>query len=192
MTEWQVADDGEAWVLASEVVGWVRPEEAERARTLTDEVAALEARRASLDAEIGAAVEAGRAAGFAQGAGEASELVAALRLVRSRDVARAAEAALFAAEALTAESLAERGALARALVERALSSSAPREARRVLVAPSLVRPLSAVLPSLTIEVGAELAVGDVVLEFDDGQQVQTLGGLLSLFLDDIARHLVAL
>jgi flagellar assembly protein FliH len=184
------ATDGEAWVLATGLPGFVPAAEFEARSALAadverlrTELGELEKRRNDMAAELDAARLAARHAG----AEEAQAAIgAALAEIAGRTAgieAAALAAALAAAEALIrAQVVADPDAMRR-LVREAMG-------RRLSVVPLAVRASTTVVtsvamaldsPSIRVVADPSLAVGDLVIEYPDGQ--------IDLRIDRLLDHL---
>lgn len=195
MTTWKrEADAEEAWVLASGTLGWVTPSEMTHVASLNQQIAALQARRDTLQDEVETACALGRVAGAAEGRQAIRALLEAMERSHAERVTRAAEAALAAAEALVSGQLEAHPEHGRALVEQALHHAETRSVRALRVAPSMAAAVEVLVAELQHNArvlgDVQLGVGDVVLVFDDGQQPCLLAGLLEALRSDVVVHVI--
>lgn len=189
---WREASPAEARALEAAAPGaWVRVADAAELVSLEETIAALERRKANLEAEISDAVSEARERGRSEGANEARCAVETLVASGAVLADRAARAAIEVAEALVGETLEREPAPAvRALVQRGLDADRARTVRRVRVAPAHV---GAVRTLLDVHVDSDpgLSAGDVAVEYPDGQRVQRLTELLAAMLPAVRAHLIA-
>lgn len=184
MWGWREADADTAWLIASDVVGWVSREELLEVRGLRSELSVLESRRARLEEELATAVASARAEAFAASRHEVERLVDALA-ERPKEVARrTALLAMLIAEAMLGRLAEQESAVLERLLALALEGLSSEHNLLVRAGPRIAEAVRDRLASsgeaLEVRADGSLSGADLVVEFAQGQSDSRMRSQLAL------------
>lgn len=182
------ADEAEAWVLASPIVGWVARDDLDRAARLLEEIGRLEAYRECLSTELERERATARTLGVAEGAAAVEELTAAVAAERSRLRSAAADVAVQIAVGIVGDSVLRDCNALRAWAGHALGDLDTAEATEIEVAPELVE-LVTPLVGVPVRAGVGLGLADARVLVAAGKREFRLSEVLATLRPEVETSL---